>query len=123
MEKNVRPCQGDVYLAYLENIKGSRQRGYRPVVVLQNNILNKHSTSYVVVPLTSNLRTGDIHYLVRATASNGLSVDSVALCEQITTIGRTFFKSKIGYLDTDDFRGILSTLQNVFISQTGGATE
>lgn len=33
--------RGDVYMAEIENVKGSEQKGLRPAVVIQNNIGNK----------------------------------------------------------------------------------
>ena len=107
--------QGDIYLIYFPyNIKGSMQRGYRPAVVIQNNLLNDTSPTVVVIPLTSRDKGGKIHYKIKATVENGLVMDSVALCESITTTSRHFIKDYCGHLSDEDFCEILSTLQNVF---------
>lgn len=113
--------QRDVCVAYLSSINSSIQRGYRPVIVIQNNVLNTTSATFVVIPLTSKEKHGDIHYTLAANKENGLAKDSTVLCENIMTVGKTFFKSKLGSISQEEFDHIMSTLQNVFISQMGGS--
>ena len=43
--------RGDIYLANLNPFKGSEQGGKRPVVVLQNNIGNRHSSTLIIAPI------------------------------------------------------------------------
>ena len=47
--------RGDIYLANLNPFKGSEQGGKRPVVVLQNNIGNRHSSTLIIAPITSRV--------------------------------------------------------------------
>ena len=44
-DRNVR--RGDIYHADLDPVFGSEQGGYRPVLVIQNNIGNKDRKSVV----------------------------------------------------------------------------
>lgn len=80
--------RGDIYYAKLGKTKGSVQGKSRPVVVLQNNIGNKHSPTLIVATITSktkkklNLPT---HVLFRV---NKLPLQSVVQLEQITTIDK-----------------------------------
>lgn len=46
--------RGDIYLANLNPFKGSEQGGKRPVVVLQNNTGNLHSSTIIVATMTSH---------------------------------------------------------------------
>ena len=46
--------RGDIYYADLNPVIGSEQGDIRPVLVVQNNVGNKHSPTVVVVPLTSS---------------------------------------------------------------------
>lgn len=86
--------RGDLYIADLGygamGFDGSHvQGGVRPVVLLQNNIGNFYSPTLVIVPITSKVwkKTDQpTHYLIRKT--QGLSSDSIALGEQITTIDK-----------------------------------
>lgn len=45
--------QGDIYYADMEPHIGSEQGGKRPVVVLQNNIGNRHSPTLIVATVTT----------------------------------------------------------------------
>ena len=47
--------RGDIYLANLNPFKGSEQGGKRPVIVLQNNIGNRHSSTLIIAPITSRI--------------------------------------------------------------------
>ena len=44
--------RGDIYYANLSSVEGSEQDGKRPVVIIQNNIGNFHSTTVIVASIT-----------------------------------------------------------------------
>lgn len=44
--------RGDMYYAYLDRGIGSEKSGYRPVLVIQNNIGNHFSSTVIVASLT-----------------------------------------------------------------------
>ena len=46
--------RGEMYYADLNPIVGSEQGGVRPVLILQNNIGNKHSPTVVVAPIATH---------------------------------------------------------------------
>ena len=84
--------RGDVYYADLGNRSGSIQCGYRPVIIIQNNTGNQNGPTLVVVPMTTQIKKPwmPVHVLLSVRA--GLEEQSMAMCEQITTID----KSQIG---------------------------
>ena len=45
--------RGDMYYADLGKGIGSEQEGYRPVVIIQNNVGNKHSPTVIIASITS----------------------------------------------------------------------
>ena len=45
--------RGDIFYADLNPVVGSEQGGIRPVLVVQNNVGNKHSPTVIVVPISS----------------------------------------------------------------------
>ena len=47
--------RGDIFYADLSPSQGSEQGGCRPVVILQNNVGNKHAPTTIVAPITSRL--------------------------------------------------------------------
>ena len=53
LKKNWVYRRGDIYYVDLNPIIGSEQGGSRPVVVIQNNMGNKHSPTLIVAMITS----------------------------------------------------------------------
>lgn len=53
LPNNWRYLRGDIYYADMESHIGSEQGGKRPVVVLQNNIGNRHSPTLIVATVTT----------------------------------------------------------------------
>ena len=45
--------RGDMYYADLGQGIASEQEGYRPVVIIQNNVGNKHSPTVIIASITS----------------------------------------------------------------------
>ena len=96
-----RPQFGDIYFANL--IGGNNlQKGIRPVLIVQNNIGNRYSSTFEVLPLSSRVykaRYMPPHVLVHAHPMNGLRRDSVVLAEQVVTIHIDQLQERIGKLD------------------------
>lgn len=81
--------RGEIYLADLGRTVGSEQGGKRPVLVLQNDIGNTFSTTTIIAPLTSHVRSNDIFPTHVNIKSRGiLEHDSTILLEQIRTIDK-----------------------------------
>ncbi len=89
--------RGEIYLANLEPVIGSEQGGIRPVVILQNNVGNKHSPTTIAAPITTKRVPNSlpIHVFVFATRS-GLPQDSCVLLEQIRVLDKSRLTEKIG---------------------------
>lgn len=93
--------RGDVYYADLSPIVGSEQGGVRPVLVIQNDMGNKHSPTIIVSAITSSTSKSKLPTHIDIPASDfGLSKDSTILLEQIRTIDKQRLREKIGHLDT-----------------------
>ena len=89
----------DVIFGKFPDMDGSVQSGYRPGIVIQNNLGNKYSPTLIVIPLTSKLKNIEqaTHLLIKSDIDNGLKVDSILLAEQIATIDKKKAK-KIGHI-------------------------
>lgn len=83
------PRQGEIYLIKALKTLGDTKK--RPAVVVSNNIRNELKDSVLVVPFTSNLTSGETptRILIRA-LEGGLEVDSLALCDNISAIGKAY---------------------------------
>ena len=81
--------RGELYYADLGKGIGSEQEGYRPVVIIQNNMGNKYSPTVIVAPVTTNhdAKTKlSTHCYIGA--ESGLGASSVILLEQLRTIDK-----------------------------------
>lgn len=90
--------RGDIFYADLLHGTGSEQNGRRPVVILQNNKGNRHSTTTIAAMITSARKKSlPTHVWVRKEDS-GLKEDSVVLLEQIQTLDKKRLVNKVGRL-------------------------
>ena len=69
----------DVVFGEFPKSDGSVQSGFRPGIIIQNNIGNKYSPTVIVMPLTSKLKSlkQPTHLLIKSSQENGLISDSV----------------------------------------------
>ena len=112
--------RGDIYYADLDPTIGSEQDGYRPVLVVQNNIGNVHSPTVVIVPLTTKIKKNHLPTHVSIPTGDGVEEDSIALAEQIRTIDRSRLGEFIGRLD-DRLQAKIDKALAVSIGLSGGA--
>ena len=92
--------RGDIYYANLSPVIGSEQGGFRPVIVIQNNIGNKHSPTVIVAAITSKTTKKSklpTHYKILA--HKELEKNSIVLLEQVRTIDKTRLGNYISSLD------------------------
>ena len=89
--------RGDIWLADLNPIRGSEQAGRRPVLVLQNDVINSFTTTVLAVPPTTNLRPAALPSCARiAAGEGGVTGDSVALGHQLRVLDMTRLQRKLG---------------------------
>ena len=92
--------RGDIFYADLRPVVGSEQGGIRPVLIVQNDVGNKHSPTIICVAITSKLNKAKLPTHVELSASEyGVIKDSVILLEQIRTIDKSRLKEKVCHLD------------------------
>lgn len=104
--------RGDVYYADLRPVVGSEQGGIRPVLIIQNDIGNKHSPTVICAAITSKMNKAKLptHVELEATACHMVK-DSVILLEQLRTIDKRRLKDKVCHLDASVLEKIDSALK------------
>ena len=108
--------RGEVYEARLDPTEGSEQAGSRPVIIVSRDAINTASPIVIVVPCTT-YRPGSRLYpsqvLLHAT-DGGLTVDSIALGEQVRALAKSRLKQRRGLLSPQTLlqldRALLITL-------------
>ena len=95
--------RGDIFFANLYGSKedSSVQCGRRPVIIIQNNVGNRHSPTTIIAPLTSKMKKRNLptHAFIRADEVNGLRRDSVALLEQVQAMDKTDLCEYVGSIE------------------------
>lgn len=93
--------RGDIYYADLRPVIGSEQGGVRPVLIIQNNVGNRHSPTVICAAITSQMNKAKLPTHVELdSAEYDLAKDSVVLLEQLRTIDKRRLKDKVCHLDT-----------------------
>lgn len=94
--------RGDIFWVNFNPVKGSKQKGIRPALVIQNNIYNKYSPTTIVAPITSKIYEKEyptnVHLLKE---ESKLDKDSTILLNQIKTIDKRRIIKEISFLDKD----------------------
>lgn len=107
--------RGDIFYADLSPVVGSEQGGVRPVLIVQNDIGNKHSPTVIAAAITSQKEKSKLPTHIELHAQNcGLSKNSVVLLEQIRTLDKKRLKEKMGNLDKSIMNMINSALSISF---------
>lgn len=92
--------RGDIFYADLSPVIGSEQGGIRPVLIIQNDVGNKHSPTVICAAITSKINKAKLPTHIEIDAGRySLVKDSVVLLEQIRTIDKKRLREKIGHLD------------------------
>ena len=107
--------RGEVFYADLSPVVGSEQGGTRPVLIVQNNVGNKHSPTVIAAAITSKQdKTAMPTHISIKGDSCGLSRDSVVLLEQIRTLDKQRLKEKTGRLTEKDLEKVNRALNISF---------
>ncbi len=94
--------RGDIFYADLSPVIGSEQGGIRPVVIVQNDVGNKHSPTVIAAAITSRVDKTKLPTHIEVMADRfGLARDSVILLEQVRTIDKKRLKEKMGHLEDE----------------------
>ena len=104
--------RGDIYYADLSPVVGSEQGGVRPVLVIQNDVGNRHSPTVICAAITSRMNKAKLPTHIELNAARYHMVkDSVILLEQLRTIDKTRLKDRICHLDSDIMKKVGRALQ------------
>ena len=92
--------RGEVFYADLSPVVGSEQGGIRPVLIIQNEIGNRHSPTVIAAAITSRQDKNRLptHISVRADRC-GLAKDSIILAEQIRTLDKRRLRERMGHVE------------------------
>lgn len=88
--------RGQIYYADLSPAVGSEQGGLRPVLIISNDIGNRHAPIIIAAAITSKIGKKRLPTQVIIDTSCGLSADSMVECEQIRTLDKRRLLNYVG---------------------------
>ena len=92
--------RGDIFYADLSPVVGSEQGGVRPVLIIQNDVGNRHSPTIICAAITSKMNKAKLPTHIEIDAARyQLVKNSVVLLEQIRTIDKQRLKEYICHVD------------------------
>lgn len=104
--------RGDIYYADLRPVIGSEQGGIRPVLIIQNDVGNKHSPTVIVAAITSKMNKAKLPTHIELSAGiYDMDKDSVVLLEQLRTIDKKRLKDRVCHLDNEIMQKINRALK------------
>ena len=107
MMKNIREIvRGDIYCADLNPVVGSEQGGYRPVLIIQNDMGNMYSPTVIVLAITSQYHKKKRLPTHVPIDGSGLPVNSVVLAEQVRTVDKTRLSCYVGRVSTASMEAV-----------------
>ncbi len=93
--------RGQIYNANLDPVFGHEQAGYRPVLVIQNDVGNAFAPTVIVAALTTSLPPRPYPTEVRLAAGTaGLARDAAIRLDQIRTLDKRRLEQYIGQVDS-----------------------
>jgi mRNA interferase MazF len=105
--------QSEIWIADLNPVKGSEQKGLRPVLIISGNMLNQNLQVVITCPLTSHIKGYKGNPVLIPSAENGLKEISEVVVFQIRSISKERLVEKIGSVSLEQLNEIKTTLTDI----------
>ena len=116
--------RGEVFYADLSPVVGSEQGGIRPVLILQNDVGNRHSPTVIAAAITSQTGKARLptHIDLPVDQSCGLSRDSIVLLEQVRTLDKKRLRERLGHVEEHVMTKVDTAIAVSFTTRSVGLT-
>ena len=105
--------QAEIWYADLNPVKGNEQAGYRPVVIISGNLLNKYLNIAIVCPLTTKIKNYKGNLVLNPTKQNGLDYTSEILTFHVRSVSKDRLVRKIGNISENELEQIKLGLNDI----------
>ena len=107
--------QFEIWIADLNPTIGTESGKIRPVVIVQTDLLNKHHSSSIICPITTNVqKESEILRIHLKKGCCGLNEGCDIMIDQIRAIDNKRLKNKIGVIPADIILIIKENLKIIF---------
>ncbi len=105
--------QGEIWYADLNPVKGSEQKGFRLVVIISGNLLNKYLNIVIVCPLTTKIKDYKGNLTLEPDQMNGLKNRSEIMTFHIRSVSKERLVKKIGKIRAEQLNEIKQGLNDI----------
>ena len=103
--------QKEIWMADLNPVIGSEQKGIRPVIIISGASMNDHYRVVIMCPLTTKIKPLKGCPVIPPNKINNLAVASQAIPFQIRTISKTRLAKKLGVVTDAELESIKQGLE------------
>ncbi|MDP3297171.1 MAG: type II toxin-antitoxin system PemK/MazF family toxin [Thermodesulfovibrionia bacterium] len=107
-----------IFIADLNPVQGSEQKGTRPVIVVSDEDFNRLMPVVTILPVTS-LKEGRRVYpneVLLKQGMGGLAQDSIILAHQIRTISKNRLRDSIGFINNNSTHDAINDALRVHLN-------
>ena len=105
--------QCEIWYADLNPVRGSEQQGFRPVVIISGNVVNRYLKTIIACPLTTKIKGYKGNVILKPTSENGLSSQSEVLVFHIRSISKERLVKKIGQIALEQLAELKQGLSDI----------
>ncbi len=105
--------QCEIWYADLSPVEGSEQKGFRPVVIISGDLLNKYLQIVIACPLTTSIKGYKGNVILEPDDQNGLSKKSEIMIFHIRSISKNRLIKKTGHITNDQLVQVKQGLEDI----------
>jgi mRNA interferase MazF len=105
--------QGEIWYADLNPVRGREQKGFRPVVIISGNLMNKYLNTVICCPLTTKIKHYKGNVVLRPDPHNKLKLASEILTAHIRSISVERLVRKLGQISEREIEEVKSGLNDM----------
>jgi mRNA interferase MazF len=105
--------QGEIWYADLNPVKGSEQKGTRPVVIISGNLMNEYLNTVICCPITSKVKNYKGDVVLQPGKTNGLKQASEILTAHIRSVSKERLVRRIGTISKNELEQVKEGLSDI----------
>ena len=105
--------QCDIWYADLSPVEGREQKGFRPIVIISGDLLNKYLQVVLACQLTTSIKGYKGNVILEPDNQNGLSKRSEVMIFHIRSISKNRLSKKVGNITSKQLAQIKQGLDDI----------
>ena len=105
--------QCEIWITDLDPVKGSEQKGRRPMVIISGNVLNTYMPIVIACPLTSKIKGYKGNLILEPDDTNRLSQKSEVLTFHIRSVSKERLIKKVGRITGTQLKELRQGLDDI----------